>query len=178
MPRTPRHIQNDLLDLLKPGLGEQRRELALDVVIVPPLLRALLQQVQPPKHDLGPPPRQRLLVLARRHRLQRQLGQLDPPARLQDAVGLREDLGKVADGEEHEADVDEVERVRPVQPLELEVVDLERQVRRHPLGLHGRDVGPDDFGGGVAVRHLHRPDACPRAQVEDLLRREGERGEV
>ena len=93
-------------------------------------------------------------------------------------MGLGERGGEVADGEEHEADVDEVGAGGPVQPVELEVVDFEGQVRRHPFRLHGRDVGADHGGPRVLVRHLHGPDAGAGADVEDLLRGGGEGREV
>ena len=175
MPWTPRHLQHNLVDVLKSRFLQQRPKLLLDMIIIPPLLRPFLQQIQPPKHHVGLPPDR-----GRAHRLrpQRQLGQLDPATRLHGAIGLGQGGGEIANGEEHEADVDEVERVRAVQPVELEVVDLEAQVRRHPLGLDGRDVGADDFGAGIQVCHLHGPDAGAGAEVEDLLGRWGEGREV
>ena len=47
--------------------------------------------------------------------------------------GLVEELGKVSDGEKHEADVDVIVAVRLIQPWGFNIVDLEYQVRGNPI---------------------------------------------
>lgn len=94
---------------------------------------------------------------------------LDPTARLQGGVGLLEELRPIADGADEVAHVDEVEGVGGPGPRQLGVVDLELAVGRDPVGLDGRQVGPEHLGARVLVGEVDRPDARPRADVEHLL---------
>lgn len=44
--------------------------------------------------------------------------------------------------------------------------------------MDGREVRPDDFGRWVKIAHLHGPDACAGAEVEDPLGFGGQLGDA
>lgn len=100
---------------------------------------------------------------------------LDPAARDGGAEGLLVERAPVADAAVEAADVDVVEGLGRIRPLELRVFDVEHAVWRHPHGLDGADVGADDLGGRVGVGHVDGPDAGAGADVEDSGGRLGER---
>lgn len=80
-----------------------------------------------------------------------ELAALHPPAGLAGAVSLAEQRLPVGDGAGEVPHVHEVEVVLIPGPLFGTVVYLEAEVGRHPLGLHGREVGADDLAVGELV---------------------------
>ena len=102
---------------------------------------------------------------------------LDPPSRLQVVVALLKEARPVAHDETEHAAVDEVELLVE-HPVCLGVVDDEVAVWRDEGWLDGREVGANDLGSWVLFGELDGPDARARADVEDVGRRGGERGDV
>lgn len=125
--------------------------------------------------DGGPPLEYVLGVVADVRRIAVQengkLKVLDPPARHQGVVGLPVQLAPVADAAVQGTHVHVVKGGVLKGPVELRVLNVEVAVGRHPGRLDGADVGADDGRRRVRVGHVNRPDAGPRADVENLGRR-------
>lgn len=65
-----------------------------------------------------------------------------------------EEFVPVEDAAEEFPDVDEVEVVLWVCPVEVEILDFEGTVWGYEEGLDGREVGADYVGGGVFIGHF------------------------
>jgi len=164
-PRTHRHLQVLLLNVLKPGLSQPA-----DVVVVVDDLESLahfgaglLEDVDPGLEDV---PRGHGGVVG--VDAGPAVHVLEPAAGLEAAVGLAVDGDPVLEGAGEVADVDVVEGVFGVGPGLGGVVELELAVGRHPRGLDGREVDAGDFGVGELVGEVDGPDAGAGADVEHL----------
>ena len=102
-------------------------------------------------------------------RLCSHVGDLEVSAGLEAGDGALKEERPVVDGLGEVAQVDEVEVVFGVGPLELDVVNLEFAVAGDPFRLDGRDVDADHFAFGVQVGEVDGPDTGAGADVEGTL---------
>jgi hypothetical protein len=63
----------------------------------------------------------------------------------------------------------QIEDIVSPSPFIVKVVNLERDVGRHPRGLDLGQISPNDASGGILVAHLHTPDPGACAQVENAI---------
>lgn len=82
---------------------------------------------------------------------------------------FREQALPIANAAHHIPDVYEVEGILGARPRLGDIVDFEDHIWRHPFRLDGRDVHADYLGGREGIAHLHGPDACSCANVENVL---------
>jgi hypothetical protein len=102
--------------------------------------------------------------------LYRVLYDFNPPTRLRVFVGLCEEEVPVRYAAEEFANVHKIEMVGREGPLEGHVVNLKVAVRRHPFWLDGGEVGARYCRTGELICDIDAPDACPCADVKDVLR--------
>ncbi|CRK39349.1 hypothetical protein BN1708_001588, partial [Verticillium longisporum] len=85
--------------------------------------------------------------------------EFDPAARFEILVDLPHEAGPVLDGASHVPAMNVVVRLW-LDPVELDVVDVELDVGRDPFRLGGTEVVADnELGAGVEVAEMDGPDA-------------------
>lgn len=156
-------------NLLKPSRSKQSRKIVRRLKINPQARRATHHQPIPLHHRRL---RRRRVVVHPCGEVQ--VLHLDPPARFEIGVALLEEAGPVADPHDQHPAVDVVEGAFAAggrvaagaeAPGLFGVFDVEAAVRGHVVGLHGREIGAYDVGGGVLVCHVDGPDAGACADV-------------
>jgi hypothetical protein len=64
--------------------------------------------------------------------------------------------------------MDVVERVG-VDPWIFGIIDLEVEIWRHVIRLHGGEIGADYTGRGKLFGKFYSPDSCPSGDIEDVV---------
>lgn len=95
---------------------------------------------------------------------------LNPAARLAASVSLPVDLRPVLRSTAEPPKMNVVKVVGFLEgPFFVEVIDLEAEVRGHPAGLDGRDIGTNHLAHGEFIGKVDRPQACSRTNVNGIF---------
>ena len=64
----------------------------------------------------------------------------------------------------------DIVKFRRVNPLFLQIVDFELDVRRDEVGLYGTDIVSKNLCRGVLISHVYRPDTSTCSYIQYPLR--------